>query len=175
MFDAKKKGQTEPLAPWLLLVMLIFIVILAIVAYLKVTALIYADKSKTTDYALHSMLESTDCTPNTKRPLRDVLAIGIGEGKTSVSFGGDTIQIDYGGKSDGVQVAICLNTLKNKVIVGDSAFYVEHPILCPPSYFGGPGCYGETAVVATDFNVISSEYIALPNGDVGKAVLMTKG
>ncbi|MFH1472518.1 MAG: hypothetical protein ABIF85_06480 [Nanoarchaeota archaeon] len=172
MNNKKRCGQTEPLAPWLLVIMLIFIVIIAIVAYLKVTSLLYDDKSKTTQYALHSILESTDCAPNTKLPLRDVLAIGIGEGKTN-SFLGDVVQIEYGGKTDSVKPVDCFGWLM-ELSITTYDFYVEHSVLCPP-LLGVSGCYGMPSIGPTGFNVLSFEYIALPNGDVAKVVLKTRG
>jgi len=169
-----RKGQTEPLAPWLLLVMLIFIVLVAIVAYMKATSLLYTDKSKTTTYALHALLESTECAPNTKMPLRNILAIGIAESKTN-SLLGDMVQIDYANKTDSVKPDECIRKLMEESSISTFDFYVAHSVLCPPLP-GVSGCYGMPGFdVPVFLNVLSFEYIALPDGEVAKAVLKTNG
>ena len=177
MHNTKRKGVAEALAPYLLLIMLIIMVIIAILAYLQAMSAAYEDKSKTTTYALHAMLESTECTPVTKLPFRDVLAIGLGEGKTGYVLN-DEVQINYGGKTESVYPADCFGKLSKNIFGNTGAqFYVEYPALCTPSAVS-KGCfqgYSGDSKDANLFNIEASEYIAVPNGDVARVVLKTKG
>ncbi len=195
---SKKIGMAEPLAPWLLLIMLIFIVVIAIVSYLKVMSVIYVDESKVSHYTLHTMLESTDCTPVTKLPLRDVLVLGIAEGKTKWT---DTVDINYRGVQEGQVMVVGPLTLTIPVIIGDCVlqfqdqgffgtpesffhFYVEYSA-CPggkcfeywltcTDRLSSTGCRANLYPLPAPLTT-SSEYIALPNGDVARVVLETKG
>lgn len=177
MNKQKRLGLAEPLAPWLLVIILVFIVIIAIIAYLKATSLIYSEQSRNTNYALHAMLESTDCAPITKQPFRNVLAIGIGEGKTG-DIGNDEVLITYGGKTEPpIKPAECFDKLSAKILGPTGGqFYVDYPAFCKS--WARKGCFGSYTGYLKDINklnVESFEYIALPNGDVARAVLKTKG
>jgi|GEM_PF-1904937 len=177
MVVKKKKGfmVTLPALPWLIIIVFAIIVVVALLAIIKTVALISSDTNRVSSNALRTMLDSNECTPVTKLPLKDVLAIGIGEGKTSGFLGGDTVQIDYGGKNESVKPVICIEKLLTQLNIEDHDFYVEYPALCPPS-FASPGCYGSSPITAGGtFTVESSEYIALPNGDTARVVLKTKG
>lgn len=201
MFETKRKGVAEAMAPWLLLIMLVFIVIIAIMVYLKAMSMAYSDTSKATDYALHAMLESTNCTPVTKLPFRNVLAIGISEGKTSRD---DKINIVYGNKIEGdvldilpglpptiteISVKSCMdNFLKSGALPTSFYFYVDQApgaSLCPDKicFRSAVQCptrancnmWDSPSRLGQNLNVEYFEYIALPSGDVAKVVLKTKG
>lgn len=181
MVVKKKKGfmLTLPALPWLIIIVFAIIVVVALLAIVKTASLISADSNRVSSNVLQVMLDSNDCTPFTKLPLKDVLAIGIAEGKTGAY---DTLKIEYGGKTDDVKPKKCVTDALSQLFIKYYAtdkhsieynFYVEHPTLCPPSLLSGLGCYGETSIGGTDFNVESSEYIALPNGDIARVVLQS--
>lgn len=166
-----------PIAPWIIVLMVLFIVVIAILAYLKAASLIYSDTSKASSYSLHAMLGSNECAPKTKLPFKDVLALGIAQGKSTIT---DRIILSYAGTEETVTFPkgnvgkylytdYCMKIFREKNILPQSyLFYVDY---ANKRYFEEQGV---PTMAESVFNVVSKEYIALPNGGVAEAVLKTK-
>lgn len=179
MVVKKKKGfmVTMPVLPWLIVIVFAIILVVAILAILKTAALVSSDSNRVSSNALHAMLNSNECAPNTKLPFKDVLGAGMGEGIVSLR---DPIKLEYGGITENVLLADCLTKLLGTVIPKDlKVFYVEYNA-CPQVNEGSisaKACYYyvSTDVGGAQYNVISAQYIALPNGDVARVVLRLGG
>ncbi len=75
--------------------------VLLLVAKLLSATITVSERGGKADTALYAMLNSNDCTPNTKLAFKDVLGIGIAEGKTKRT---DKIDLDYSGAVEGVYI-----------------------------------------------------------------------
>lgn len=164
--------------PTIIILAVVLAIALLLISKVLSTTISVNDNGFKADTALYAMLNSNDCTPNTKLAFKDVLGIGIAEGKKFSIRGTvtDTINIDYNGIHEEIIVPRCLDTLRGRVIPAiPSLFYVEY-FTCPGTY---RRCFADEFRPAgfgnVPLNAESVEYITLPNGDIAKAVLKTSG
>lgn len=173
----RKKALLEVYTiPASIILIVVLALVLLLIAKLLSATITVNERGGMADTALYAMLNSNDCTPNTKLAFKDVLGIGIAEGKKMRE---DTITLNYGGASDSITVGPpytgsdpgCLAILRGRVIPAiPNLFYVEYST-CPGIY---RRCFADATGTGTvPLNVESVEYIALPNGDVAKVVLKT--
>ena len=178
MFASRKAQFSFPLViPTLIIVGIIFfgLIILYLGNILGATIRL-EDNGVKANTALYTMLGSNDCTPKTKLAFKDLLAIGIAEGKMAIT---DKINLNYSGAEETVtfpngQVVpyvytdYCMKIFRDASVLPQSyLFYIEY---AGKRYFEEQGVPNMAESV---FKILSEEYVALPNGDVAKVVLKT--
>jgi len=211
----RKKAMIMPwtftiTVPLIIVSIVVFALAIMFLSKMMSTTINVSSKGVNSDATLYAVLNTNDCAPGTKIPFKDILAVGIAQGKIN---SGDRIVLDYGGKQDGaglgdplaifdpsnppplpeellLNVQLCLSKLvKAKVLPTFFYFYVDQSAsatsLCPDkkcfraALLCGADlrCQVRTTpgqLLDTPLNTESVSYIALPNGDVSKVVLMTK-
>lgn len=164
------------LMPWILMVGIAMLVIEFLMVVIASFSVMYTDNGATATTLLTSILNSNDCTPNTRIPLRDVIAIGIATGKTELS---DPIVVEYNNAVDksspehAFSIAYCLKNISKSMNVLATQlkynFYVKY---C--DYSSGK-CEVKTAYDSSPYiissKVIESSKIALPDGRVATVFL----
>ncbi len=187
MIVKKKKGfmLTLPALPWLIIIVFAIILVVALLAIVKTASLISSDANRVSSNALQTLLNSNDCTPNTKLPFKDVLGIGLGAEvydevcpDEAICISDATVAINYGNKVDVVVLGDCF-TKSDFVMPPNYVFYVEYAG-CPlvnNMFLSTNACYFHRNSIHSSIfaKTVSVEYIALPNGDVARVVLIVGG
>ena len=166
----KSKGYIElAFSPWLILIMVLFIAIIIVVVWFKTYSLVYSDKTTTSSYSLYAMLNSNDCTPKTKIPFKDVLAIAIAEGNV------DEVQLNYSGIVEKISIQTCLNIYKTKMGLPSTYYFYVESYACPAGNSYRCLQYSRISGIlptplTSSYNIEISEPIALSDGKVGRVV-----
>lgn len=167
----RKKSQTQIITvPLIMFLVIFFIFVVGLLGVIMSKSWAVNDRAVRTDTMLYAILSNNDCDPNAKLPLRDILGLGIAQGKSNA---GDTIALDYGGLSapEQMKVSECFSNVLNRQLNLPPAyiFYVEYSVDSGNKYFEQTN-----SLLPGDLNVISSEYIALPDGNIARVVFKTK-
>lgn len=118
MFLKKSKGGVIAafLMPYIVIAAFAVLILGLLTIMIVSFSIVYNDNQANVATLLPVILDSTACTPNTRIPFKDVLAIGIATGKTGLS---DSFTIEYNNAIDtpsaehALNVDYCLTKISN--------------------------------------------------------------
>ena len=102
----------------------LLIVIQLIFTNKSVEDLKFAEETSNVDTYLYVLLNNNYCTPNTKLPLKDVIATALSQSPIPSVY--DNIRIEYGNKEDILQIGKCIGVYADRLYIGEYYFYVEY-------------------------------------------------